>query len=342
MTRFLSQLTGDVHEDASFWYARLTSDVKSVEDDAAFDRWLAASPDHVRAYDEVCGLATRLDAIADTPRLAEIVLETRRFRTASHRLLAPMRITRRPAAVALAVALMGILTFAAVDTHLFHDPAETEAWKVASGARRHIVLSDGSRLVLGSDSQLKMRFTAGERNLMLEHGQLFIEVAHDPRRKLTVTANGDTVTAVGTAFDVRAHNDATTVTLMRGSVVVAGRGRSKPIRLKPGQQFKSSPGSLLINSVDADATTSWRTGLLQFDAQRLGDIVTQFNHNAAHSIRLADPRLAGLRVSGVFRANDPSGFAAALEPAYPITIERMGSGDLVLHYREIETAVARE
>jgi transmembrane sensor len=76
--------------------------------------------------------------------------------------------------------------------------------------------------------------------------------------------------------------------------------------------------------------------MLEFDAVTLADAVREFNRSAAHSIIIADPRLASLQVSGVFRANDPQGFAAALVPAYSLTARPQSSGDVVLSYRDVE------
>jgi transmembrane sensor len=156
-----------------------------------------------------------------------------------------------------------------------------------------------------------------------------------------VAVDGRTVTALGTAFDVRAYLNDTTVTLVRGSVAIAREGEGREALLRPGQQFEVSFGVASVRDVDAAAETSWRTGVLEFDAVTLAEAVTEFNRSAARSIVISDQRLANLQVSGVFRANDPLGFAAALVPAYPLTATPQSSGDVVLSYREPVQAAPR-
>jgi transmembrane sensor len=120
-------------------------------------------------------------------------------------------------------------------------------------------------------------------------------------------------------------------------VAIAREGEQREAVLQPGQQFAEAFGVTSVRDVDAAAMTSWRTGVLEFDAITLAEAARAFNRSAAHSIIISDQRLASLQVSGVFRADDPQGFAAALVPAYPLTATPQRSGDVVLSYRETET-----
>ncbi len=305
--------------------------MKTPADQAAFDTWLAAASKHADAYAEVCALAGRFGAAANRPEVATFRAEAS--------LLDERQ--RRPWTARIGGAwTMGGLAAAAAAAALFYinaAPLETGEWATARGQTLQIHLSDGSDVTLGSDSRLVMRFRRGERDLALDRGQAFFEVAHDASRPFVVAASGRTVTALGTAFDVRAYVNETTVTLVRGSVAIAREGDRREAVLQRGQQFEAALGVTSVRDVNASAATSWRTGVLEFDAVTLEEAVREFNRSAAHSIIISDPRLASLLVSGVFRANDPQGFAAALVPAYPLTAAPQTSGDVVLSYREEKT-----
>jgi transmembrane sensor len=328
MTRPSPKLTDDVHEAAALWYARLSSDVKTSDDQIAFDAWLNAAPNHAEAYAEMCLLAERFDVLASRPEVATLradaSLYEERQRSPLIARLGPAWIVSGLAAAAAAAALFYVSVA----------PLETDEWTTARGETQQIHLSDGSDVILGSDSRLEMRFRRGGRELDLDRGQAFFEVAHDSSRPFVVTVGGRTVTALGTAFDVRSYLNETTVTLVRGSVAIERKGEGREAVLRRGQQFEVNYGVASIRDVDASAETAWRTGVLEFDAVTLSDAVRQFNRSAAHSIIISDPRLENLQVSGVFRANDPKGFAAALVPAYPVIARPQSSGDVVLAYRE--------
>src|ERR1700749_4903085 len=52
---------GRVAEEAASWFARLQGEAATGDDWLAFERWLAASPAHAKAYDRLEGLWVDLD-----------------------------------------------------------------------------------------------------------------------------------------------------------------------------------------------------------------------------------------------------------------------------------------
>ncbi len=74
-----------------------------------------------------------------------------------------------------------------------------------TGANRDATLPDGSQVTIAGGSRLAARYTAQERSLLLERGEAYFRVKKDARRPFVVRALDATVTAVGTAFNVRAE-----------------------------------------------------------------------------------------------------------------------------------------
>lgn len=334
MTSFTSKAKSDAREAAAMWWARMSSDVKTSADQEAFDAWLAASPDHATAYAETCALAGRFDALGEQPEIAELRRETQLFEERQRR---PLLARTGPVWAAASIAAVLII---ATLLHSGFNPTETQKWVTARGESRNITLSDGSKVMLGSDSRLAIQFRRRQRDLTLERGQAFFNVARNADRPFVVAAAGRTITALGTAFDVRSYPNETTVTLLEGRVAIARASEGEQeFVLMPGQQLHVDSGMATVRDVDAAAETSWRTGVLEFDSVSLARAAMEFNRSAARSIIVSDPRLATLQVSGVFRADDPQGFAAALEPAYPLIATLQRSGDIVLTYREPEARV---
>jgi ferric-dicitrate binding protein FerR (iron transport regulator) len=94
------------------------------------------------------------------------------------------------------------------------------------GERAALTLTDGSRAVLGADSKLSIPPTYGERVRALSlEGAASFTVQDGATRPFHVRTPQAMVTAVGTAFDVRAfpRDGRTQVRVREGSVTVKGR-----------------------------------------------------------------------------------------------------------------------
>lgn len=148
---------------------------------------------------------------------------------------------------------------------------------VDKGQKATIVLPDGSKVWINSDSKLVYgsRFTAKERVLELE-GEAYFEVAPDKDRPFIVETDDLSVKALGTTFDVKSYKEdnwASTV-LMSGKVEV--RSRKEILILEPDQRilFDKATGKM-EKSVVTDATdySGWMYNTLSFDAETFENIV---------------------------------------------------------------------
>src|SRR5690606_34195438 len=116
----------------------------------------------------------------------------------------PRRNFLRPAlAAGLAIAILGGSGVLTVQNLLGPKPLATQAFRTELGQRSTVTLPDGSVVTLNTDTVVRTRADGERRLVYLDKGQAFFEVAKDPRRPFVVTAAGRTVTALGTAFDVR-------------------------------------------------------------------------------------------------------------------------------------------
>lgn len=73
--------------------------------------------------------------------------------------------------------------------------------------------------------------------------------------------------------------------------------------------------------------------MLVFNDTPLGEAVAEMNRYAAHPILLADPSLANLRISGVFKTGDPEHFAESVSEAFPVAIAHTPDGSPQLKSR---------
>ena len=212
-------------------------------------------------------------------------------------------------------------------------------YRTAVGERTNVKLPDGSIAVLNTDSVVKVAYTGRERGVRLVKGQALFQVAHNKRVPFQVYAGDRRITAVGTTFDVRLDAEKVKVTLVEGVVRVARVARVPTPAAPPAQQVTMSAGELLeagptatmtVRPADVRAQTSWQSGLLVFKSATLAEAVEEVNRYTDRPVAIADPSIAGYRVTGVFRTADPGRFAAAVTEVLPVEVQAERDGSLTL------------
>ncbi len=207
------------------------------------------------------------------------------------------------------------------------------------GERSSITLADGSAVVLDTNSRIKVAFDSKVRRVQLLAGQAWFEVAKNQPRSFVVEAGDRRVTAHGTAFDVRLDDhDRVQVTLIEGRVSVdalspigAGPNPVEHEDLLPGDQLVfSGTRPATKRKTDVAKATSWRDGQIIFDDDTLAAAVAEVNRYSAKKIVLADPRLASLRMSGVYIAGHSDSFVETVTANFPIKVTPDSDGRLLL------------
>ncbi|MBO9557974.1 MAG: FecR domain-containing protein [Caulobacter sp.] len=190
------------------------------------------------------------------------------------------------------------------------------------GQRSIIDLSDGTRVTLDADTAVDVAFADGRRDVRLLNGRAFFDVAHDRAHPFAVQAGGRTVTALGTQFDVRLTPGALQVVLAEGRVRVtlaAGGPAAPPVELAPGQAFSAQTGAAgKVAAIDLDEALAWKQGVVEFHDQPLSEAVGLLNRYTRAQIVIKDPKVAALRVTGVFKTGDVERFGRAVSQVLPV------------------------
>lgn len=315
----------DVRDIAAGWFARRRSGAFNGRDQAELDAWLDADPEHVEAYAAIERAWGGAAAVRGDPRVMarrQALLKARGRRTVMLRALA--------ASLAVAVLGGGVV---GVQTLTGPRPLATQAFRTAVGQRATVTLPDGSVVTLNTDTVVRTRADHDRRLVYLDKGQAFFKVAHDRRHPFVVAAAGRTVTALGTAFDVRVDRGALRVVLVEGKVRVetpvappapapTREGPAPVVRPAVGQATEMVAGSELVAPDDADwrltradvmRETSWTRGQIIFDNKPLGAVVEELNRYSDQKMVVSGERLASTPISGTFKPGDLHGFAVALE-----------------------------
>ncbi|MBB6064579.1 FecR family protein [Pseudoxanthomonas broegbernensis] len=319
----------EVRTAAQQWFVRLQSAQGGDAQRDAFERWRDADPAHAAAYRAVESVWQRSAAMVQDPALSDVLHRARR--------LPPEPSLLRSAFPALATAACLMLAVG-IGYRLWWMPEQVPAvaHATALGEQRTVQLDDGSTVVLDTQSELQVRYGRRERGLVLQQGQADFQVQADPRRPFVVRVGDATVTATGTQFQVRLAEDASAVTLLEGEVVVAGRGgEGDRVTLQAGERIAILSGGGLgprerLAETDLASARGWTEGTLVVREWPLARLLAEMNRYTESPLRLADPGLAGLEISGSFKPSDQQSFLLSLEYGWPIEVDRSVPDEIVL------------
>jgi len=137
------------------------------------------------------------------------------------------------------------------------------------GGNYRVLLPDGTKIWLNSASSLTypLRFNAKNRSVRLE-GQGYFQVAPDKDHPFIVLTDKQTVTVLGTNFDINAYNEeeAVQTTLLHGSVRISTAGANpSSLLLIPGQRSELVGGRFSVNRVDTAEAVAWKNGYFKFN-----------------------------------------------------------------------------
>lgn len=313
---------------AEDWLARLLSSECSATDHAAFEDWLAVSPQNVLDYAEVerihqlTGMLKAVPALREmTPGPANQMPFTRRKRTL-HRSFAW--------AAVLVLAVCGGL-WLLTDSRTI-PPSSVYATEV--GKQRHLDLPDGSTLLLDTNTRIQVSYEPTKRHITLLRGRIQANVAHDGSRPFVVTSGIGGIRALGTVFQVKQLNDGTSVALLEGRVIVsteAGPHRDA-IELRPMQELTYDAEGKLESprTIETDDAESWTQGRLVFKEERLADLIAEFNRYSNDQLVLSQSELGEIKVSGAFNASDQPALLSALREGWGLQAQSIGNNRIEL------------
>jgi len=184
---------------------------------------------------------------------------------------------------------------------------------IPRGGKFSIILADGTKVWLNSDSRLKYpaQFKAGRsREVTLEYGEAYFEVSsatkHDGAAFI-VYNDDQKVEVLGTQFNIKAYQDDATIltTLVEGKVKLHIEKDTIEHILKPGQQaeYDTQEQSLTTKPVDIYNEISWKDGVFSFDNKSLLEITKVLSRWYDVKFKFLDEQLKKEEFIGVLSKN---------------------------------------
>ncbi|WP_312736421.1 FecR domain-containing protein [Brevundimonas sp.] len=305
-----------IEERAATWLMRREEPDWSAGDAAALEAWLAESMAHRAAFwrlEEGWGRADRLRAVALAPRPASNWPRRRVMGSIS--------------AVAACIALaVGFVLWDFQGSEAVHTVLTTGV-----GEHRVAALGDGSRLELNTGSLVRADIRRNGREVWLDRGEAYFEVAHDKERPFVVHAGDTRITVLGTKFVVRREADRVTVGVVEGRVKVeevGARARDRASVITAGDMALTQDRSMLLaprSERRVEAQLAWRDGRVSFENATLGQAAQEFNRYNSRQLVIA-ANLQEVRIGGSFEARNLDGFVRMLREAYGLSVAETETG----------------
>lgn len=327
----MSASRASIDDLAAGWVGRKDAGLKPAEA-AELAAWRDADPRHAAALARF----ERVWSFTDRPRQLG----------ASDRVrpqLARRATRRRTLAAGLAAALVvGLGSWFGLRT----PDVEIVTPRTAFLGPYRLDLPDGSVAEYSAGTRLTVDFSPAERRVSFAGGQAHFKVAHDTGRPFTVTAGGLAVRAVGTAFAVQVGAGSTDVLVTAGRVAVNPAGTSSIAQVTPLAFVDAGQAIAVLNSPDGAPLTvqpipadesagrlSWRQRRVEFSTSPLGEVIAVVNRHNRVQFTIADPAVAQIPLSGIFRIDEPDELARLLEAGFALVVDRSEPGRIILRSR---------
>lgn len=332
----------DIQEQACLWISRLDRGLHD-EEKVILDEWLGESNAHRQALLDAANLWDDMSVLNELSGLFPQPRRTSKKESTSNRVMWSLAATFFVAAVALSVIVQRTWFDSAPKYASVSEKVQTTV-----GEQKNVTLADGSKLHLNTNSIVTVDFSSNARNVVLLRGEAHFEVAHDKSRPFSVTAGNNTVTAVGTAFNMQyVNDDAFELVVTEGKVLVKDRFSVASNDLLFGKKPITEEGLLMfagekatvkdkvearenLSQNDIDDDLAWQQGMIVFKGEPLEAVLAEIGRYTPVRFNISDDNLRKRRVAGYFRVGDIDGLLSALKSSFNIDYEKVTENSIQL------------
>lgn len=344
----------EIQQQAIAWLVRLRADHLSEDDMSEFAAWLAEDCLHSEAFAHAEDLFDEMVRAASTTVAApvNVVAGGSRDRanvvTMQKTLSSPLnhqsgksavfRKSRMPLALAVAAVWLFAVTLVMSESTHPLDRLLSDYY-TETGELREIRLTDGSSMLLNTNSAVSIDYDDAKRRITLHHGQALFTVAKDSLRPFEVKVDDLNVTALGTVFEVyRPDADDISVIVQQHAVSInvqadEANGRLQAVNVHEGQRLRYRHNGTLsqAESVGLEQATAWQQHRLLINDRPLGELIAELNRYRVGRIFLSDAQLNNLRVTGIFSLDNPDNIVRTVSEVLGLQETRLGPLWVLLH-----------
>jgi transmembrane sensor len=304
-------------EQALEWFTRLEDTPVKVSVQQEFLNWYAENPENQLAYDKIAKLW------GSEVFVQALQIEEQRI---NHKKSAKARRLMPGLAIA-ATLLLGV--WGVFQSNMLQRLSADQYTTV--GQQHKMVLSDGSSVILDTDSAISVSYNQHSRNITLLTGRAFFNVLPDTNRPFIVNTDEEHIRVVGTRFTVNSETNKP-LTVQQGRVSYRPDNSNKEITVIAGEHLQKTQNQPDV--IKTDPTTlvfAWTDGRIKFHNQPLVEIIAEIDRYQPGLILISKPSLASIRVSGNYKLNDPDKIITALAKVTGAKVIQLSNYLTVIH-----------
>ncbi|WP_380786219.1 FecR family protein [Sphingomonas sp. R86521] len=293
--------TPSLTEQAATWLVALDG---GKADLPAFEAWRDRDPRNAATFAQVAAVWTNLSdarSLASTDPIAPSQPAA--------------RLSRRH--LLQAASVMGMVGVGLTGTRLWARSSAT----TAVGERRTILLREGTRLDLNTDTAVEWTDGADGARVWLNRGEIALDIARGDGALTTASVQAGLTPG---RYNARVQGPTSTVLVLAGAL-----SAPNATHVEAGQQLTAGVGKATITAdvgdTARDRAAGWRRGEIVLSGQPLDAVLADYNRYLTRKLAIGDPSLRAIRIGGRFTSNDPDDFLAALHASFGITVRRQGS-----------------
>lgn len=333
------------YDEASEWLVRLSEGLADDEK-RVLGEWMRQDPANRAALRELAEVWDEMAALSELTAIAPAPLQKNARKRSSQWAIAASLVAL---AAVLAWQLQPIASEGNLAVSRSDAQSDPQEYRTEVGEQSTIKLSDGSDIVLNTDSHISVELANDRRLIHLTRGELHIDVAPDVSRPLSVIVKDKFVRAVGTAFSVeivegqKVELVVTEGQVLVGSLDAADSGATRVPVAAASHSFAVSAGEGLViepeapdikrfSAAEIEIKLSWRHGSLVFTGESLEEAIGEVSRYTHTELIIVDDELRSKRIAGHFRAGDVGGLLAALRENFGVVHETTSDGKILLRY----------
>lgn len=304
-------------EQAAEWFSLLVSDDATAEDRSEWQRWLAAHPDHRRAWSYVEKVSQRI--VAPLKSSPDPRLTTANLHAANQRMMRRRRVLRSIATLT-GTGVLGWTTWH--DTPLSGlARAYAADYRSNTGEIKEVALADGTHVWLDTATAFNQDYQPSLRRLSLLRGEILVTTAAAHNRPFVVDTQQGRLRALGTQFTVQQQDGLTLLAVYQGAVEIRTAGNDEICIVPAGRQTCFSADSIQPLTAADPARQAWSRGQLLVLNLTLAEVVAELRRYTVQHIGVA-PALTERRVFGTFPLRDVQTTLALLAEAAHAQVHR--------------------
>lgn len=315
-----------VQQEAIKWLTKLRDDNLSLEETHEFADWLSEDYEHSRAFAAAETLFNDMVLATQIPLVSpsSVAMLTKQ-RRGSHKKILKYSLSTVAACLIMFNFIQPIQNYWLTD--LLSD------YHTVTGEQQNINLSDGSHILLNTNSALSVNFDNQQRLITLHHGQASFTVAKDTNRPFEVLIDDNRIRALGTIFQAQTLDDHTIqINVQEHSVLVTNSKRIS-VKVSEGQQITYVKDEDLPQpqTIDFNQANAWQQHRLFINDKPLHELISELNRYRLGRVFIADEQLKNLRVTGVFSLDDPDQILSSVQTILNLQQTRLTSWWVILH-----------